>query len=97
MKTATVTSFRSNMKKHLEQIESDQDILILLGPKKKDYVLLTLKDFNAMEETAHLLSTPANAAQLSESIEQHKAGNITSKQLVYAKKKSQKRKLAPKE
>jgi antitoxin YefM len=29
----------------------------LTGPKKKDFVILTLETFNAMEETAHLLST----------------------------------------
>ncbi len=59
MKTATVTEFRKKMKGHLHQLEMDQDILILSGAKKKDFVVLTLEQFNAMEETAHLLSTPA--------------------------------------
>jgi antitoxin YefM len=76
MKTATITDFRSRMKEHLQEIEDDQDILILSGPKKRDFVILTLEQFNSMEETAHLLSTSTNAGRLMESIAQDKAGNV---------------------
>lgn len=76
MKTSTVTAFRANMKGLLAEVESEQDILILSGPKKKNFVLLTLQQFNVMQETAHLLSTPANTAHLMESITQHKSGNV---------------------
>jgi antitoxin YefM len=76
MKTATITNFRKNMKNHLESVENDQDVLILSGSKKRDYVVLTLEYFNAMQETAHLLSNPANTAHLLESIEQDKTGNV---------------------
>jgi antitoxin YefM len=67
MKTATITGFRQKMKQHLDEIQEDRDILILTGPKKKDFVVLTLETFNAMEETAHLLSTSANTKRLMES------------------------------
>jgi antitoxin YefM len=77
MRTATITEFRSKMKEQLQQIEDDKDILILSGPKKKDFVVLTLEQFNSMEETAHLLSTPNNAARILESIAQDKAGQVT--------------------
>ena len=81
MKTATVTDFRQKMKEHLREIQNDQDILVLTGPKKMDFVVLTLEAFNAMEETAHLLSTPVNTERLMESIAQDKAGKIVVKQL----------------
>jgi antitoxin YefM len=64
------------MKEHLEEVLRDQDVLILSGPKKKNFVVITLEQYNAMEETAYLQSTLANTAQLIESIEQHKAGII---------------------
>jgi antitoxin YefM len=76
MKTATVSDFRANMKEHLEEVQRDQDVLILSGPKKKDFVVITLDQYNAMEETAYLQSSPANAAKLMESIEQDKANII---------------------
>lgn len=81
MKTATITDFRQKMKEHLEEIQEDQDILILTGPKKKDFVILTLETFNAMEETAHLLSTSANTKRLMESIAQDKVGKTTVREL----------------
>jgi antitoxin YefM len=81
MKTATITDFRQKMKEHLNGIQEDQDILVLTGPKKKDFVILTLETFNAMEETAHLLSTSANTKRLMESIAQDKAGKATVREL----------------
>ena len=63
------------MKERLQEIEDDQDILILSGPKNRDFVVLTLERYNAMEETNHLLSTAANTARLMESIAHDKAGN----------------------
>lgn len=81
MKTATITDFRSRMKERLRDIEEDQDILILSGPKKRNFVVLTLEQFNSMEETAHLMSTSANAERLLESIAQDKAGKTKVKKL----------------
>ena len=81
MKTATITDFRSKMKERLQEIEDDQDILILTGPKKRDFVVLTLEQFNSMEETAHLMSTRANTKRLLESITQDQAGKIAVKKL----------------
>src|SRR5882757_11576174 len=87
MKTATVTDFRQKMKEHLNEIRNDQDILVLTGPKKMDFVVLTLETFNAMEETAHLLSTPANTERLMESIAQDRAGKTMVKQLTLGDEK----------
>ena len=92
MKTATVTDFRQKMKEHLSEIQNDQDILVLTGPKKMDFVVLTLEAFNAMAETAHLLSTPANTQRLMESIAQDKAGKVTMKHLELGGGKPVKRK-----
>jgi antitoxin YefM len=88
MKTATFSDFRQKMKEHLNELQENQDILILTGPKKKDFVVLTLETFNAMEETSHLLSTSSNARRLLESIEQDKAGNVTVRELSLRGKKT---------
>jgi antitoxin YefM len=87
MKTATITDFRQRMKEHLDEIQEDQDILVLTGPKKKDFVILTLETFNAMEETAHLLSTSANTKRLMESIAQDRAGQATVREVSFGDSK----------
>lgn len=77
MKTATVTEFRSHAKEFLEQIEADRDILIISRPKSKEgFVVLTLSEYESMKETAYLLSSPANANRLVESITQDKANQL---------------------
>jgi antitoxin YefM len=87
MKTATVTEFRTNAKELLEQVEKDQDILILSRPKNQEgFVVLTMSHYEALEETAHLLSTQANTEHLMASIAQHKAGRTTQRRLVESKR-----------
>jgi antitoxin YefM len=81
MKTASVTTFRQNMKEYLKQVDDDQDILILSRPKKKGFVVMSLEYFESLEETAHLLSTPANASRLMKSIEEAEQGNVIVKNL----------------
>ncbi|MCA4896539.1 MAG: type II toxin-antitoxin system Phd/YefM family antitoxin [Cytophagales bacterium] len=76
MKTATVSDFRTNMMERLDEVQRDQDVLILSGPKSKDFVLMTLEAYNSMEETAYLLSTSTNAARLIEGIEQDAANKV---------------------
>jgi antitoxin YefM len=76
MKTATVSDFRARMREHLEEVQKDQDVLLLSGPRNKDFVVITLDQYNSMEETAHLLSTPANTKRLMESIAQDQAGDV---------------------
>jgi antitoxin YefM len=96
MKTATLTEFRSNMKERLKEIEDDQDILILSGSKKRDFVVLTLETFNAMEETAHLLSTAANTERLMESIAQDRNGNVVARELKLNESRPVRKRIAPK-
>ena len=92
MKTATVTGFRQKMKEHLAEIQNDQDILILTGPNKAGYVVLSLDAYNAMEETAYLVSTPTNTERLIESIAQDKAGNAVVRQIDLGEEKQSARK-----
>lgn len=81
MKTATVSDFRANLKEHLESIKNDQDILIISASKKSDFVVLTLEQFESMEETAHLLASPANAARLAKGVKQARQGKVSSKKI----------------
>lgn len=74
MKTVPATAFRARMKAYPEEIQDSRDKLMLSGPKNKNFVVLTLEEYNAMEETVHLLSTPANANRLLEGMAQDRDG-----------------------
>lgn len=81
MKTSTVTEFRQKIKKHLDGLEADQDILILSRPRRKGFVVLPMDLYQSLEETAHLLSTPSNAERLARGIRQAKQGKTSVKKV----------------
>ena len=72
MKTTNVTELRKNFKSKMDQIYEDHDILIINRQGNKDMVMLSLKDFNTLKETAYLLSTEKNTKRLLESMDQLK-------------------------
>ena len=51
-------------------------------------VMLSLADFNSIEETLHLLGSPNNTKRLMESFEQFKAGKSQKRQLIRCNKKA---------
>lgn len=44
--------------------------------------MMSLADFNSMEETMYLLSSPKNASRLMESVVQLKAGQVQTRELI---------------
>ena len=76
MSHVTLSDFRANMAKHLDKLEQDRDQLIVTRQNHEPMVVMPLKDLEGMEETLYLLSNPANAAHLRESIRQIEAGKM---------------------
>ncbi|MCG8320292.1 MAG: type II toxin-antitoxin system Phd/YefM family antitoxin [Cytophagales bacterium] len=81
MKTTNVAELRKNFKSKMDQIYEDHDILIINRQNDKDMVMLSLRDFNALKETAYLLSTTENAKRLFESLDQLKNKNVVQKHI----------------
>ena len=82
METINFTSARKNLSSVLDSVAEDSDYTIITRGNKPDSVVMSLKSFNGMMETMHLLSSPANAEHVMESIAQHKAGFVSPRQLI---------------
>ena len=77
MDVMTYTSARANFAKTMNKVCEDHDAVIITRNKEPSVVLMSLEDFNSLEETAYLLRSPNNAKRLSESIEQLESGKGT--------------------
>jgi antitoxin YefM len=84
MRVVTYSEARSSLKSVLDQVHDDADVSIISRRGGADAVLMSLDHYESIMETMHLLSTPANAAHLAKSIDQHKAGKATRRNLVPA-------------
>lgn len=64
MDVISYTDLSKNLSNAMDKVVSDRNPLLITRPNSEAMVLISLKDFNAYEETAYLLSNPANAARL---------------------------------
>jgi antitoxin YefM len=77
----TASQARAGLFPLIKQVNDDHAPVEIVS-KGGSAVLMSLEDYEALEETAYLLRTPANAAHLLESIAQHRAGAAAVKELV---------------
>lgn len=71
-----------NLDNLIAQIIADAEPAILLNDKGEKAVLMSLDEFNSWQETLYLLSNPANAEHLRNSIREANEGKTFEKELI---------------
>lgn len=84
MDVLTYSETRANLKEVMERVVADRSAVVITRQKAEPVVMVSLADWNAMEETLHLLSTAANAERLRASIRQLDAGTGMERKLIDA-------------
>lgn len=74
MDAITYSTARANLAETMDRVCNDHEALIITRTGKPSVVMLSLEDYKALEETAYLLSTPANAERLLSAIAHLNAG-----------------------
>lgn len=82
MDVLSYSDTRANLKEVMDRVVEDRKPVIVTRQKAEAVVMVSLADWNAMEETLHLLSSPANAARLREAIAELDAGGGTERELI---------------
>jgi antitoxin YefM len=82
MTVVNYTEARNNFKSILDTVVNDADYTIINRRDSDDAVVMSLDYFNAMQETLHLLKSPANVVHLEKSIAQYRAGKVKSHELL---------------
>jgi antitoxin YefM len=79
MKTIHYSEARQNFASVMNQTAEDRSPVLITRQKGASCVLMSLEEYESLEETAYLLRSPANAVRLMESIAQLKAGKTVAK------------------
>lgn len=82
MSTINYTDLRRNLASAMDQVNEDHAPLYITRQKGKGAVLLSADDYAAIEETLYLMSSPRNAARLTEAIEGLRQGEVTERDLI---------------
>lgn len=78
----TLTELRANMAKHFDKLEEDRTELVVTRQNHEPVIIMPLAEFEGLRETLHLLSTPANAERLRQSIAELDAGKGVERDLI---------------
>ena len=82
MDAISYTSARENLASTMEKVCMDHAPIIITRKNESPVVMMSLEDYQAMEETTYLLRSPANARQLLESIAELEAGKGIERDLI---------------
>jgi antitoxin YefM len=77
MKAVTYNNAKKNLKTLIEEVCKDSEPTVIVSDRIKDKaVLISFEDYQAMEETAYLLSSPANREHLEKSLKEAVCGKL---------------------
>ena len=82
MEATTYTAVRQNLAKTMDRVCSDHSPVIVTRKQSDSVVIMSLEDYEALEETAYLLRAPKNARRLIESIGELAEGNGRERSLI---------------
>jgi antitoxin YefM len=68
---------RHDLKNVMDQACNNHEPILITRRKGESVVLLSLEDYESIMETEYLLSSPANAARLAQSMEEARSGKRT--------------------
>jgi antitoxin YefM len=81
MDSISYTAARANLAKTMDQVCESHEPVIITRSGQDSVVMLSLEDFNSLEETSYLLRSPKNAKRLLGAIADLERGRGTERKL----------------
>jgi antitoxin YefM len=82
MEVISYSNLRNNLAATLDKVNEDRSPVLITRQNGEPAVLISLKDFNAYEETAYLLASPKNSERLRQSLDSAKSKKATPHKLI---------------
>jgi antitoxin YefM len=82
MLTTTLSNFRKDIKRYLDNVTNDYETLIINRGKDTGVVIISIEEYNSYNATQHELSSKVNESRLLSAIEKVKKGQTFEKQMI---------------
>ena len=82
MLTTSISDFRKDIKKYLDNVTENFETLIINRGKDTGVVIISLEEYNSLSATQHELSSKINESRLNSAIEKLKSGSSFQKDLI---------------
>lgn len=82
MNAITYTAARENLAKTIENVVLDRAPVIITKKNDMSVVMMSLDDYESLQETAHLLRSPQNARRLLESMSELEEGKGVEREIL---------------
>jgi antitoxin YefM len=84
MESVNYTAARASLAQLMDEVNDDRRPVLVTRQRGRPVVMMSLEEYNALEETAHLLRSPANAERLLDAIARLRSGGGQERQLADA-------------
>lgn len=75
MQAVSITQLKNNIKKYLDDVSRSSDVIVVSrATGEEGVVIISMKEYNSLSETGHLLSTRKNRQRLFDSMNDLKSG-----------------------
>lgn len=82
MDAITFSSARANLARTMDKVCNDHEPIIITRNGRQSVVLMSLEEYESLEETAYLLRSPKNARRLREAIARLERGEGVERELI---------------
>ena len=69
MKAVNYSELRANLKTNLDAVTDSQELLLVHRLKNRSIVMMSLNEYNSLQETLHLTKSKANRERLDKAVE----------------------------
>ena len=81
MDAMNYTQVRKNFAETMNRVCDDHDPIIITRQNERPVVMISLEDYNAIEETLYLLKSPKNAMRLVQALADMQQGKYVEKKM----------------
>lgn len=82
MRVVNYSDFRQNLAENLNLVNQDREIVVVSRTKGKTVVVMDLDEYNAQQETLHLMGTRANRNRLEAALDEMKKGGGKTRKII---------------